>query len=78
MADALKALGQDVHKEAPHELLALKSFCAFATLLVGAQPRSGNLMLRVRVGRPVKFHYSPAQHEPEQDDLPCVFATQAR
>ncbi len=41
-------------------------------------PRRGNLMLHVRVGRPVKFHYSPAQHEPEQDDLPCVFATQAR
>ncbi len=40
-------------------------------------PRSGSLRLRVRVDRPVKFHYLSPQHEPERDALPCVSASQA-
>jgi hypothetical protein len=37
--------------------------------------RSGCIWLRVCVGRPVKFRYLSAQHEPERDVLPCGFAS---
>jgi len=41
-------------------------------------PRSGILLLRVRDEQTVKFHCLPALQEPEQDVLPCEFASQAR